>query len=554
MCGIFAQFSETKPSPDVTTAALEALKHRGPDVCGKTTTESFCGKAMCPVFCTFAHTRLKIRGDDSAQPYETEDLILVINGEIFNYKELEKQLGYTCTMSDCEIVMPLYLRYGADTAKHLRGQFSFVLYDKVNNMIYAARDHVGITPMYVGNSILNTKGKRGVTFASEMKALLQHDNIDVFPPRSFVYQAPQDILDSGLVIQQYLSYYAKRKYLTYSNLSELHSDIYDRLNVAVERQLDGLSSNTFGVLLSGGLDSSLIASLISLKTEDRIKTFSIGTSAAAPDLVFARQVAQYIGSEHREYYYSVEEGIGKVPDVVRAVESYDVTTVRASTPMYILSQRIKADFPEIKVLFSGEGSDELFGGYLYFGNAPSAAEFGNECIRRVSALHLADCQRANKSCMAHSLETRVPFLDEQFVEFALAVDPAHKVFGRLNTGVMEKQILRDSFPQTLPYEVLYRQKEQFSDGIGYNWIDSLQHHAKALFSNDVFKTTTLNFKYNTPQTKEALWYRELFFDAFGKGSNTVQNWMPRWSANLDPSGRVQQLHNQLHKEVSQQFK
>jgi asparagine synthase (glutamine-hydrolysing) len=542
MCGIYASLSEYEPSYTQTNSILEKMRQRGPDGNGikiikqdLENDEHYWGR--------FLHTRLRINGDTSPQPFETERYILVVNGEIFNYKALELELDYTCTKSDCEIILPLFEKYGVSLLDKIKGQFSLILYDKLNNKVFIARDHIGITPLYIGLSIFNYPGRKSIAFASEMKTLLDHEYIDIFPPRTYVFDTPENLLKNGVTLNEYKNYSVTSMEIESHPRDLVKSNLFNLLYNSVESQLHGLSKESFGVLLSGGLDSSLIASLVASKCNYKIKTFSVGTSPEAPDLVFARDVARYIGSEHYEYYYTVENGIHEIPDIVKAIETYDVTTIRASTPMYILASKIKRDFPEIKVLFSGEGSDELFGGYLYFSNAPNSKEFGTECIKRVHNLHYSDCQRANKSCMAHSLEVRVPFLDEAFVEYVLSINPEFKVFGKLNKLVCEKQILRDSFPNYLPHHVLYRQKEQFSDGIGYNWIDSLKEYSEELISDHEFKSYQLNFSYNTPQTKEALWYRDVFFNIFGKGSNTVNCWIPTWSHSTDPSGRVQIYHN-----------
>ncbi|NBP15477.1 hypothetical protein EBU95_13925 [bacterium] len=541
MCGIFALI-ETNPrySDDMYTELINStgdlLHHRGPDACGHkliVDTNNYTNILLL-------HTRLHINGDNTPQPLfdEERSLYLIINGEIFNWKQLEQELDYKCHMSDCEIILPLYKRYQHNIPQmlnKLNGQFSFVLLDLKTKTILVARDRIGVTPLYIGFS---TRSAR-VAIASELKCLTQTvsttdvtntgtnmgqnclvDNIKTFYPRQYICTTFDNFKESTPV-HTYTNYFDD-KYLKPVPKSKLLEDrdnvlteIKTKLTQGVRLQLQDLIKDgvDFGVLLSGGLDSSLITSLVvklaqELGHKGPIKTFSIGINKDVPDLTAARKVSESLNTDHHEYYFEVEEALATVPEVVWAVESYDCTTVRASTAMYLLTKQIKQNYPEMRVVFSGEMSDELLC-YLYGANAPNEMEFQKETVNLVSSVHMFDCLRANKCCMAHSLEVRVPFTDPDYVDCILKIDPRLKMFGK-QTGQMEKQVLRDAFRGYLSDDILYRKKEQFSDGVsGFTDKENLFCER---FNDNCYKNTS---------------------------EFTVREWKPKWCVDRDPSGRVQ---------------
>jgi len=606
MCGIFALIENENTSvfdEDIKESTFKLLEHRGPDTQGELQIETKSKKVL-----NLVHTRLKINGNNTPQPLTSNDgtIVLIINGEIFNWKELSEELDYTCTKSDCEIVFPLYQKYKNDIPtllNKLNGQFSLFLYDKTNDHILIARDPIGVTPLYYGYKV-NTYNNNGNSFfrfgvSSELKCLTQDiykdtslmDTVKVFYPRTYIYT---HIDNRNYIIEDYTDFYDINSYdiNSYHNSYKINFNQefpVDRSNMistretilrtikqlltnSVRSQLTDLIEQnvSFGVLLSGGLDSSLIASLVvklsrELGYNHRIKTFSVGVNRDVPDLVAARRVAEFLGTDHTEYYFTIEEGIEAIPKVIWHIESYDCTSVRASTPMFLLTKSIKQEFPDIKVLFSGELSDELLC-YLYGANAPSESDFQTETINLVSNVHLFDCLRANKTCMANSLEVRVPFTDIKFVEYILSLHPRWKVFGELTKtngmkeiNVMEKQILRDAFVGSLPEEILYRKKEQFSDGVsGFdtstNWIDSVKKYTSEFYDDPQFISLSDTYNYNKPDTKEKLYYREIFCKLFSNKTKnkitykntselTVKSWKPKWSETDDPSGRVQSFWN-----------
>lgn len=529
--------------------------------------------------------------DSGAQPLTSQDesLILSVNGEIYNHKELKKTLrkGTTFrTHSDSEVILPLYEEHDIGCANLLDGMFSFALFDVKKNRLIAARDPIGITTLYQGFS---SKMPGTVYFASELKSLHEEcDKIVAFPP-GHIYDSA-----TGKTTRYYNPSWWDANKIPTSPVD--YTTLREALEAAVRKRL--MSEVPYGVLLSGGLDSSLIASIAARETDrvakaqreqhamnlaikngagieahngtngdiedadraalavwPRLHSFSIGLPGA-PDLVAARDVAKFLDTVHHECTFTVQEGIDAIPDVIYHLETYDVTTVRASTPMYLLSRKIKAN--GVKMVLSGEGSDEILGGYLYFHAAPTPKDFHQECVGRVKNLHFADCLRANKSTMAWGLEARVPFLDKQFLEVAMNIDPKEKMF-TAGGEKMEKYILRKAFdliPEGddkpyLPANVLWRQKEQFSDGVGYSWIDSVKGHAEALISDELFAQRAANFPYHTPDTKEAYWFRQVFETAFPGDAprSTVERWIPKaeWGCNSDPSGRAQKVHTQAYK-------
>ena len=541
------------------------VRHRGPDWSG-----NFVANGTI-----LAHERLSIVGvDTGAQPLVNEDgsIALAVNGEIYNHRILRKQLKKPYnfkTHSDCEVIIPLYEQYGLDAPKHLDGMFSWVLFDKKQDRAVAARDPIGITSFYLGRS---SKTPGAVYFASELKCLAEVcDNIIAFPP-GHIYDSKTDKLiryfeptwwDPTRVPTTPIDYKLIRKTLERSVLKRLMAEV------------------PYGVLLSGGLDSSLTASiaqreslrqkalmnghvnghteesgpqLVGIDDENELSTvtflpqlhsFSIGLPDS-PDTKAAKEVAKFLGTKHHALTFTLQEGLDALSDVIYHLESYDVTTIRASTPMYLLSRKIKA--MGVKMVLSGEGSDEIFGGYLYFHAAPNKEEFHRETVRRVKNLHLSDCLRANKSTSAWGLEARVPFLDKEFLEVAMNIDPQEKM---ITKDRIEKYILRKAFDTTdepdvkpyLPDNILWRQKEQFSDGVGYGWIDILKDTAELQVTDEMMKNPKPEWGSDIPDSKEAYWYRTMFDQHFPPYcAETVMRWTPTWSKQTDPSGRAIATH------------
>lgn len=574
MCGIFCCIQKTSECTneyieELTSKVSKLLYHRGPDSTNFKVIQCPNDKTLIML-----HTRLRIVGDGTPQPLSDDEnkIHLVINGEIFNWKELSKELDYTCTKSDCEIIIPLYKKYvqknnDFDTFfSKINGQFSFVLYDSTNNNIFVSRDHIGITPLYCGYD------EDKIAFSSELKCLTMctskdkisyASSIKLFYPRTYIHSTIDKCAYSVLSEHntRYLNYYELEPvHGEYTDIDQIHVDLKNKLEQSVRLQLEDLTqenSPDFGVLLSGGLDSSLVASIVSKLTTKKVKTFSIGMTANSTDLIASRRVAEFLGTDHHEFYFTPEEGLKSIKDVIWYTETYDTTTVRASTAMFLLTKKIKEKFPSIKVVFSGELSDEMLS-YLYGGNAPNEKEFQTETIKLVSDVHIFDCLRANKTCMANSIEVRVPFTDPEFVKYMLRMPPRYKIFGKLNNHkTMEKQILRDSFnvlddsgKAYLPKEILYRKKEAFSDGVSNhenskeNWIDSLIDYCNNLYSNLTFLIKKDKYSLNKPVTKEQLYYREVFCELFNRNSYTntseftVKFWEPKWCGDCpDPSAR-----------------
>jgi asparagine synthase (glutamine-hydrolysing) len=544
MCGIWFQLFKKSQSRDIIEENIikysNYLSHRGPD--------SFGNMILDNQICLL-HTRLQINGNSTPQPlHDTQnDVYLIINGEIFNWKDLEEELNFKCTSSDCEIILPLYFKYKNNLKtffQKLNGQFSFVLVDVKNKYILVSRDRIGVTPLYIGTN------DNSIVFSSELKGIPLNMSSAVFEPRKYMYFSYEQLGSlqfSDIPKKEWISFEGISGYLV-PNLEKIN----ELLTNSVRLQLKDLLFNSnckFGVLLSGGLDSSLIASLVVKLSKEmgytkKIKTFSIGMSKNAPDLIAAKKVADFLGTNHHEFVYDFETGINSVPDVIYSIESYDCTSVRASTPMYLLCKFIKEKFPKIKVLFSGELSDELLC-YLYGSNAPNDYEFQKETIKLVSNVHLFDCLRANKTCMAHSIEARVPFTDPDFVDYILNVDPHYKRFGE-NLRI-EKKILRDSFKGYLPDEILYRKKEQFSDGVSAyqlseNWILSIQNYTNQLYK-DNFNELSENYTFNKPRNNEELHYRQIFSEKFANltAEKNIKIWEPNWTNTYDPSGRIQEF-------------
>lgn len=549
MCGIFCVHKHEGDIGAFKSTALalsKSIRHRGPDWSGNVSRKS-------TILC---HERLAIVGvDTGAQPLVSVDgkIVLAVNGEIYNHLELRQKLKspyHFKTHSDCEVIIPLYRDYGAGCANMLDGMFSFVLYDEDKDSVIAARDPIGITTLYKG---VDSKTPSTYYFASELKCLHPVcDQIISFPP-GHVFSS-----ETGEMKQYFVP-----EWLTSGETPTKELDlvkIRETLEEAVHKRL--MSEVPYGVLLSGGLDSSLIAAIAARKTIieqakqahgdatiaswPQLHSFSIGLPGS-PDLLAAREVAQFLKTIHHEHTFTLEEGLDALSDVIFHLETFDVTTIRASTPMYLLSRKIKAQ--GVKMVLSGEGSDEIFGGYLYFADAPDAAEFHAECIGRVKNLHLADNLRANKSTMAWGLEARIPFLDKAFLEVVMNTDPKYKLITKERK---EKYILREAFDTPddpyLPHKILWRQKEQFSDGVGYGWIDILRDTAAKQISDEEFQGPTprewfmVDGTEDRPQTKEAWWYRKMFDHHFPKQcAETVKRWIPKesWGCSADPSGRAQ---------------
>ncbi|KAK7559946.1 asparagine synthetase [Phyllosticta citricarpa] len=574
MCGIFACHCHPDVQKFKPTALKmgKAIRHRGPDWSGNVIANNTI----------LVHERLSIVGVESgAQPLVNDEgtIALAVNGEIYNHRVLRKHLKNPYnfkTHSDCEVIIPLYLEHDIDAPRHLDGMFSWVLHDKVQDRVVAARDPIGVTSFYMGRSS-QTPG--AVYFASEMKCLHPVcDDIMTFPP-GHVYDSKTN---------QLKRYFDPKWLVEPSSIPETPVD-YKTVRAALEKSVRKrlMAEVPFGVLLSGGLDSSLVASiaqreiqrvnelakqqrqqqngstdeeLVGIDDDNKLTTvqmlpelhsFSIGLPGA-PDTKAAEEVAKFLGTRHHSFTFTIEDGLNALSDVIYHLETYDVTTIRASTPMFLLSRKIKA--MGVKMVLSGEGSDEIFGGYLYFHAAPDKKEFHEETVRRVDNLHLADCLRANKSTSAWGVEARVPFLDREFLELCMNIDPADKM---ITKDRIEKYILRRAFDTTdepdnkpyLPEKILWRQKEQFSDGVGYGWIDALKDNAELHVSDEDMKNPKPEWGSDVPDTKEAYWYRCMFDEHFPTYcAGTVKRWVPTWSKQTDPSGRAIAIHEQAYKE------
>lgn len=506
MCGVVGVFDIRSDGTDLRSTVLKMsgkVRHRGPDWSGI----FFCDRAI------LAHERLAIVDPKSGkQPFQSRDgnLILSINGEIYNHQDIRNKYKNSydfLTQSDCEVILPLYREKGPAFLEDLNGIFAFALYDKENDTYLIARDHIGIIPLYTGRDV-----KGNFYVASELKALEGVcKTITEFLPGHYLHSS------DGVMRKWY-----NREWTEYSSVLKNHTSIEDlksALERAVHRQL--MSDVPYGVLLSGGLDSSIISAVAKKFAPKRIETqdteeawwpqlhsFAIGLEGS-PDLIAARKVAKHIGTIHHEINFTIQEGLDALRDVIYHIETYDVTTVRASTPMYLLARVIKS--MGVKMVLTGEGSDEIFGGYLYFHKAPSPEAFHTETVRKISKLHLYDCLRANKSLSAWGVEGRVPFLDKEFIDVAMRINPKDKM---ISNGRIEKWLLRKAFEDYLPQEVVWRQKEQFSDGVGYGWIDTLKSLTSELVSDEQLKNAKYRFPINPPATKEEYYYRSIFADHF----------------------------------------
>ena len=502
MCGVLGILDIKSDHNKLRKQALEQTKlqrHRGPDWSGIYTSEN----------AILAHERLAIVDLVSGgQPLlnKAGTHALAVNGEIYNHRELRETItcGYEFqTESDCEIILALYEEKGIDFLDDLIGIFAFVLYDQERDLYLIARDHMGINPLYIGYDQVGN-----FYVASELKAIEEQCiTISQFPPGRYLTSK----------MEEPVSFY-KRDWMQFSNIQNNDTKITE-LREALEESVRShlMSDVPYAVLLSGGLDSSIVAAIAKKfapkRIEDSSKTpawwprlhsFSIGLEGS-PDLKAARQVADHLGTVHHQLNYTIQEGLDAISDVIYHLETFDVTTIRASTPMYLMARKIKA--MGIKMVLSGEGSDEIFGGYLYFHKAPTAREFHDETVRKLKKLYLYDCLRANKSMAAWGVETRVPFLDKIFLDVAMRLNPKDKMCG---DGIMEKHILRKAFKDYLPDSIVWRQKEQFSDGVGYSWIDSLKEYADREISDTQLEQAQQRFPFKTPLTKEAYLYRQIF--------------------------------------------
>ena len=546
MCGIFGILDIKTDPLALRTKALELtklLRHRGPDWSGVWNNDR-------AILC---HERLAIVDvDTGAQPLVdvTGNYILAVNGEIYNHKELAADLATAYqfkTRSDCEVLLPLYQQHGVNFIDKLNGMFAFVLYDQEADAYLIARDHMGIIPLYTG---FDEHGNFYV--ASEMKALVPVcKTVQEFPPGHYLWSKTGE----------FKKYY-QRDWMDYENVKNNTTSLSD-LKGAFEKAVKShlMSDVPYAVLLSGGLDSSLVSAVaaqyVAKRVEDddkseawwpRLHSFAVGLEGA-PDLIAAQKVAEMIGTVHHEIHFTIQEGLDAIRDVIYQLETYDTTTIRAATPMYLMTRKIKA--MGIKMVLSGEGSDEIFGGYLYFHKAPNAKELHEETVRKLDRLHMFDCARANKSTSAWGVEARVPFLDKDFMDVAMRLNPQDKM---CVDGKMEKWILRKAFDDgsTLPAEVLWRQKEQFGDGVGYSWIDSIRDFVDQQVTDQQLATAEFRFPINTPDTKEGYYYRTVFEGYFPQESaahcvpggksiacSTVEalEWDASFKSMADPSGR-----------------
>jgi len=506
MCGIVCAFDLKQTTEELRPQILEMskrIRHRGPDWSGIFSND----KAL------MGHERLAIVDPTSGnQPLYSEDgrYVLAANGEIYNHKELRQQFEGKYdfkTASDCEVILALYQEKGPRFIDEMNGIFGFAIYDTQEDTYFVARDHMGIIPLYMGWD------QHGTFYvASELKALEGVcTKIELFPPGH--YLTSTDDTPVQWYSRDWMEYDAVKDNTT--NIEDIH----DALAAAVRRQL--MSDVPYGVLLSGGLDSSVTSALAKLYASKRVESddkqaawwpqlhsFSVGLEGS-PDLAAAQKVAEHIETVHHEIKFTIQEGLDAIRDVVYNLETYDITTIRASTPMYLMARAIKS--LGIKMVLSGEGADELFGGYLYFHKAPTAKDFHEETVRKLDKLHQYDCLRANKSLAAWGIEGRVPFLDKEFMDVAMRINPKDKM---INKDRMEKWVVRKAFEKYLPESVAWRQKEQFSDGVGYNWIDTLKEVVEAAVSDEQMANAQYRFPKQTPQNKEEFYYRSIFEEHF----------------------------------------
>ena len=554
MCGIVGIFNVKQQTQKMRQKALrmsQKIRHRGPDWSG-----IYCGGSAI-----LAHERLSIVDPESGgQPLYSPDgkQVLAVNGEIYNHQDIRRRFAGKYdfqTGSDCEVILALYREKGINFLEDLSGIFAFALYDEERDEFLIARDPIGVIPLYIGYDSDGT-----VYVASELKALEgQCERYEPFLPGHYYWS-----VDPGM------KWYYRRDWMQYDAVKDNPASvtaIHDALEDAVRRQL--MSDVPYGVLLSGGLDSSVISAIAEKYSEMRIEddsrtkaywprlhSFAVGLKGA-PDLAKAKLVADHIGTVHHEINYTIQEGLDAIRDVIYFIETYDVTTVRASTPMYLLARVIKS--MGIKMVLSGEGADEIFGGYLYFHKAPSAQAFHEETVRKLSKLHLYDCLRANKSLSAWGVEGRVPFLDKEFLDVAMRTNPEAKM---CPGQTIEKRIVREAFADMLPEAVAWRQKEQFSDGVGYSWIDTLKQITAEAVTDEQMAHAAERFPINPPKNKEEYYYRSIFAEHFPSDSAArsvpseasvacstaiALEWDEAFRGMNDPSGRaVKGVHEQAY--------
>ena len=572
MCGIVAILNVKEQTHALREKALkmsQKIRHRGPDWSG-----IYCGGSAI-----LAHERLSIVDPESGgQPLFSPDRrqVLAVNGEIYNHQEIRRRYAGQYefqTGSDCEVILALYKEKGIDFLEDLSGIFAFVLYDEEKNEFLIARDPIGVIPLYIGYDSDGT-----VYVTSELKALEgQCERYEPFLPGHYVYGKIEELkngkienFNSSILKPFNFTRYYQRDWFKYDAVKDNDASveaIHDALEDAVKRQL--MSDVPYGVLLSGGLDSSVISAIAEKYSEMRIEddsktkaywprlhSFAVGLKGA-PDLAKAKLVADHIGTVHHEINYTIQEGLDAIRDVIYFIETYDVTTVRASTPMYLLARVIKS--MGIKMVLSGEGADEIFGGYLYFHKAPSAKDFHDETVRKLGKLYLYDCLRANKSLSAWGVEGRVPFLDKEFLDVAMRTNPEAKM---CPGTTMEKKIVREAFADMLPAEVAWRQKEQFSDGVGYSWIDTLKQITSEAVTDEQMAHAAERFPINPPKNKEEYYYRSIFAEHFPSDSAArsvpseasvacstaiALEWDAAFKGMNDPSGRaVKGVHEQAY--------
>ena len=555
MCGIVCAFNLKGDKDLIRSNVLEMaqkVRHRGPDWSGIYSSDN----------AILAHERLAIVDPTSGkQPIISEDglKVIAVNGGIYNHKTLRNTYAADYkfrTESDCEVILALYEKKGIDFLNDLNGIFAFALYDSSNDKYLIARDHMGIIPLYMGWD------KDDIFYiSSELKSLEGVcDKIELFPPGHYLESSSMNLIK-----------WYDPEWVSYDHVKDSQTSIkaiHDSLSAAVKRQL--MSDVPYGVLLSGGLDSSITSALAKKFASKRIESndkqdawypqlhsFSVGLKDA-PDLKAARIVADHIGTIHHEINFTVQEGIDAIRDVIYHLETYDITTIRASTPMYLIARAIKS--LGIKMVLSGEGADELFGGYLYFHKAPNAKEFHEETVRKLDKLHQYDCLRANKSLAAWGIEGRVPFLDKEFIDVAMNINPEDKM---IKNGRIEKWVLREAFKDYLPESVLWRQKEQFSDGVGYSWIDSLKDLVSKEVSDHNLENASKIYPINTPRNKEEYYYRTIFNNHFPSDASAMSvpsvpsvacstpqalEWDEAFKNMNDPSGRsISNIHNKSYK-------
>ncbi|CAD6509745.1 asparagine synthase B [Candidatus Profftia tarda] len=554
MCSIFAVLDLKTDPMKLQKKAIELsglMRHRGPD----------CFGLYASDHAILAHERLSIVDiKNGAQPLynAAHTQALAVNGEIYNHQELRRLLKNSYkfqTSSDCEVILALYAQKGSDFLNDLNGMFAFIIYDADKQRYLIGRDHLGIIPLYMGYD-----EHSNFYLASEMKALIPICcTIKEFPPGSYMSS------EEGKIHRYYYRNWFKFENIKY-NISYPHQ-VKNALEDAVRNHL--MSEVPYGVLLSGGLDSSIIAAITkkfmtshagydqnTAILQSQLHSFAVGLEDS-PDLKAAHVVAKHLGIIHHEINFTIEEGLDAIRDVIYHIETYDVTTIRASVPMYLMARRIKD--MGIKMVLSGEGADEVFGGYLYFHKAPNSQEFHEETVRKLLSLHKYDCVRANKSMSAWGLEARVPFLDKKFLDVAMSLNPKDKMCGN---GKIEKYIMRKCFSSYLPHSIAWRQKEQFSDGVGYTWIDILKNTASQQISNKMLSNAHEIFPYNTPLSKEGYLYRKIFAEMFpvpgaaecvpiGRSvacsSGRAAEWDESFRTIDDPSGRSVSTHQHAYK-------